>query len=154
LYLSEFVMMRRLCLPSLLLASFALSAGCSKDKNQEVQLPTSPARGIVTYKGKPVANASVGFISLDNKVRAGGRTDGVGSFVLSTYGQQDGAPPGKYRVTVAVSNVKEIEPGVLEPEPEGGFKSPIPTKYANPSTTDILVEITEGGKNDFTIDLK
>ena len=131
-----------------------LLAGCAKDKNENEKLPTKPARGIVTYQNKPVANASVGFVSLDNKVRAGGRTDGVGSFVLSTYGEQDGAPPGKYKVTVAVSLAKEIEPGVLEPEPEGGWKSPIPAKYANPATTDILMEVTEGGSNDFQIVLK
>ena len=106
------------------------------------------------YRDKPVANAAVTFLSLDGKVRASGTTDGVGSFTLSTYGQQDGAPPGKYKVLVAVSTVKEIEPGVLEPEPEGGFKSPIPVKYANPQTTDLLVEVTEKGSNEFTIDLK
>ena len=138
----------------LVLATVVLSIGCSKNKDGREVLPTSTARGIVTYKGKPVGDASVGFVSLDGKVRAHGKTDGVGSFVLSTYGQDDGAPPGKYKVTVAVSGVKEIEPGVLAPEPEGGFKSPIPIKYANPNTTDILVEVTEGGKNDFTIELK
>jgi hypothetical protein len=108
----------------------------------------------VTYQSKPVADASVGFVSIDNKVRGGGRTDGVGSFVLSTYGDKDGIPPGKYKVTVAVSLAKEIEPGVLEPEPEGGWKSPIPIKYANPATTDILVEVKEGTKNEFNIVLK
>ena len=147
-------MTRQPVLFSIFVALLALSAGCSKDKNEREQLPTSPARGIVTHKGKPLGDATVGFISLDNKTRAHGRTDGVGSFVLSTYGQQDGVPPGRYKVTVAVSMVKEIEPGVLAPEPEGGFKSPIPLKYANPATTDILVEVTDGGKNDFTIELK
>lgn len=137
------------------LALFALALGCSKsDPNQVEKKPTSPARGLVTYKGKPVGSATVGFISLDNKVRAGARTDNVGSFVLSTYGADDGAPPGRYKVTVAVSGTVELEPGVLAPEPPGGFKSPIPTKYANPNTTDILVEVTEGGKNDFTIKLE
>jgi len=141
-------------LSPLVIACLVWTAGCSSRANQREQLPTSPARGIVTYKGQPVANASVGFVSLDNKIRASGRTDGVGSFMLSTYGEQDGVPPGKYKVTVAVSLSKEIEPGVLEPEPEGGWKSPIPIKYANPETTSILVEVTEGGKNDFPIDLK
>lgn len=136
-----------------LLAGLAL--GCSKtDPNQQEKKPTSPARGIVTYKGKPLGNATVGFISLDNKVRASGKTDGVGSFMLSTYGNEDGVPPGRYKVTVAVSGTVELEPGVLAPEPPGGFKSPIPTKYASPNTTDILVEVTEGGKNDFTIKLE
>ena len=146
-------MTRRYFAIGLLAAWSTLVVGCAKDKNENEKLPTQPARGIVTYQGKPVANASVGFTSLDNKVRAGGRTDGVGSFVLSTYGDQDGAPPGKYRVTVAVSLTKEIAPEVLEPEPEGGWKSPIPAKYANPATTDILVEVTQGGTNDFTIKL-
>jgi hypothetical protein len=137
-----------------LLLGLLVALGCGGKGTQPEKLPTSPARGIVTYQGKPVANAGVSFVSLDNKIRGAGKTDGVGSFVISTYGQEDGAPPGKYRVTVAVSTVKEIEPGVLEPEPEGGFKSPIPTKYPNPATTDILVEVKEGGKNDFTIELK
>lgn len=147
-------MRRCICGTIFLLAAVAIASGCSKGGKSAEQLPTSTARGIVTYKGKPVGEAGVTFISLDNKVRASGRTDGVGSFVLSTYGQQDGAPPGKYKVVVAVSGTKEIEPGVLAPEPEGGFKSPIPIKYANPTTTDILVEVTEGGKNDFTIKLE
>jgi hypothetical protein len=35
-----------------------------------------------------------------------------------------------------------------------GFKSSVPNKYANPSTTDIVVEVKEEGRNDFTIELK
>jgi hypothetical protein len=137
-----------------LLSTSLVFAGCeSKDSGSE-KLPTEPARGIVKYKGKPVAKASVGFQSLDGKVSAWGKTDGVGSFTLSTYGEEDGIPPGKYRVTVAADNTEEIEPGVLAPEPEEGWKSPIPEKYADPETTDILIEVTQAGPNDFTIELK
>jgi len=130
-------------------------AGCGeKSSSGPEKFDVVPARGVVTYKGKSVPNASVSFQSLDGKVVSSGSTDGVGSFVLSTYGQQDGIPPGKYRVVVSAVNIREIEPGVLEPEPPGGFKSSIPTKYGNPQTTDILVEVTQGGKNDFSIELK
>lgn len=115
---------------------------------------TVPANGIVKYQGKAVPNASVVFQALDGKVASHGTTDGAGSFRLSTYGSEDGAPVGRYKVTVAAGGPKEIEPGVLPDEPPGGFKSPIPTKYANPNTTDILLEVTESGKNDFTIELK
>jgi hypothetical protein len=110
--------------------------------------------GLVKYQGKAVPDASVVFQALDGKVASQGTTDGTGSFRLSTYGAQDGAPPGKYKVTVAAGGPKEIEPGVLPDEPPGGFKSPIPVKYANPNTTDILLEVKTEGKNDFTIELK
>jgi hypothetical protein len=130
-------------------------AGCSQgDARMPEPLSVVPARGVVTYRGQPVRDAAVSFQSLDGKVSASGTTDGVGSFVLSTYGQEDGAPPGRYKVVVAADTAREIEPGVLEPEPEGGWKSPIPVKYANPDTTDVLVEITLGGENNFKIVLK
>jgi hypothetical protein len=133
-----------------------LVVGCGGDQSayqQEVR-PTTAASGFVKYKGEPVAEAAVGFYSIDDKIRSFGVTDGVGSFTLSTYGNKDGIPPGKYRVTVAAATAKEIEPGVLEDEPPGGFKSKIPAKYNNPKTTDILVEVKEGQANEFTIDLK
>jgi hypothetical protein len=91
---------------------------------------------------------------VDGKAASNGSTDGAGLFKLSTYGQQDGAPPGRYKVIVAASGAREVEPGVLAPEPEGGFKSPVPVKYGNPETTDIVVQVKEEGKNDLTIELK
>jgi hypothetical protein len=38
--------------------------------------------------------------------------------------------------------------------PADEFNSPVPTKYANSATTDIVLEVQQDGKNDFTIDLK
>ena len=143
-----------LCIGTLLFGSLAI-LGCGEKTEMGMEKrATQPANGIVTYKGSPLRDASVSFISLDGKIRSHGQTDGVASFILSTYGQQDGVPPGKYKVIVAVNLAKEIEPGVLADEPPGGFKSPIPMKYANPSTTDILVEVKESGKNEFVIELK
>ncbi len=132
------------------------SGGGAGNNTPLEQKKTVPARGVVTFKGKPLDKASVVFMPLEDgkTLPARGNTDGVGSFVLSTYGKDDGAPVGKYRVTVSANFAVEIEPGVLAPEPEGGFKSPIPTKYANPKTTDILVEVKDGDPNDFKIELK
>ncbi|MBA4189766.1 MAG: carboxypeptidase regulatory-like domain-containing protein [Planctomycetaceae bacterium] len=136
------------------LVAFAVLGCGEKDPNPIEKQPTTPAHGTVTYKNAPLNAATVSFLSIDGKVRAHGTTDNAGKFVLSTYGKEDGAPVGKYKVVVATSNVQEIEPGVLAPEPVGGFKSLIPTKYSNPDTTDILLEVTAGGKNEFTIELK
>lgn len=140
-----------------LLAFVALGCGGGeKGNNKPLEVKkTVPARGIVRYQGNPLKDAAVTFVPLDNAtVSARGTTDSVGSFVLTTYSKDDGAPVGKYKVLVSVNLAKEIEPGVLAPEPPGGFKSPIPIKYNNANTTDILLEVKEGDKNDFTIELK
>lgn len=152
-------MSRRLPLlvSAVLLACIALGCG---GKNGEGTKPlevkkTVPARGIVRYQGNPVKDAAVTFLPLDNAtISARGTTDSVGSFILTTYNKDDGAPVGKYKVLISANLAKEIEPGVLAPEPPGGFKSPIPIKYNNANTTDILIEVKEGDKNDFTIELK
>lgn len=136
----------------------ALAMGCGGGGSTEQvtmeKKPTVSAGGQVTYQGKPVKDAAVNFISIDGKTRSSGKTDAAGTFILSTFGAQDGAPPGKYKVIVAVSGVQEIEPGVLAPEPAGGFKSPIPTKYANPATTDLLADVPEAGSTSIMIELK
>lgn len=128
--------------------------GCGGQSQGPPKLKTVPVTGVVTYQGKPVADASISLQHLEGKATSLGKSDASGRFTLSTYGNQDGAPAGKYKVVVAVSTVKEIEPGVLAPEPPGGFKSPIPVRYANPATTDIVVEVNEAGKNELTIALK
>ncbi|MCI0639652.1 MAG: carboxypeptidase-like regulatory domain-containing protein [Gemmataceae bacterium] len=135
------------------LAFLLIGCGGGSHSGPEKQA-TVPTNGILTYRGKAVPNASVVFQALDGKVSAHGLTDGAGTFRLSTYGAQDGIPPGRYKVTVAAGVVKETEPGVLPDEPEGGFKSPVPIKYANPTTTDIVLEVKDQERNEFTIDLK
>ncbi len=134
------------------LAAGCGSAGAPSHKNLE-KSATAPVTGIIKFQGKAVGKAAVSFQSASGTVSPRGVTDASGMFSLSTYGTNDGAPVGIYRVVVAVSGVEEISPGVLAPEPAGGFKSPIPTKYANPTTTDISVEVKEG-PNNLTIDLK
>ncbi|MFO0877743.1 MAG: carboxypeptidase-like regulatory domain-containing protein [Gemmataceae bacterium] len=150
-------MTRKLLVLALSLATGVTLLGCGKGGGNREGMPVSPTvpvTGIVRYQGKPVGSASITLQSLDGKIFARGNSDAAGVFNLSTYKPQDGAPPGKYKVMVAVSTVKEIAPGVLAPEPEGGFKSPIPTKYADFSKSDILVDVKESGKNELLIDLK
>lgn len=138
--------------------ALSLSAiGCSGDTSRLKDLPkepTFPVTGVVKYQGKPVDKASLTFQSADGKITARATSDAAGVFSVSTYGSNDGAPAGIYKVVVAVNMAKEISPGVLAPEPPGGFKSPIPSRYSNPSTSDLSVEVKGSGKNDLQIDLK
>lgn len=118
------------------------------------QQATVAVAGTVRHRGQPIANAALALQSVDGAILARGRTDAAGAFnALSTYGADDGAPPGRYRVMVAVSGTQEIEPGVLAPEPPGGFVSPIPRKYSALDTTDLEVEIGAGGVTDLVIDV-
>lgn len=138
-----------------MLTGVVLAIGCNRGGMPKIEKqPTVPVTGMLTYKSKPVANASVIFMAIDGKVSSYGATDASGTFALSTYGTRDGAPPGRYKVVVAAGGPREVEPGVLEDEPPGGFKSPVPAKYGKSNTTDIVLVVKEEGKNDFTIDLK
>lgn len=129
--------------------------GCSGgDPEGPEKLPTVPAGGTVTYQGNPVANADVSFQHSEGKLTSTGKTDAAGKFSLKSYGADEGAPAGSYTVTVSVSGAQEIEPGVLAPEPPGGFKSPIPAKYGSATTSGLKVEIPAEGSTDLKVELQ
>lgn len=138
-----------------LLASLSLLAGCGSDGPKPPEkLPTVPVTGTITLNGKPLAETSISLHHAEGKVAPRGLSDKSGNFSISTYGNNDGAPAGTYKVTAAKSMVKEISPGVLAPPPPGGFKSDIPAKYENLDSTTIQVEIQANQKNELKIDLK
>lgn len=129
-------------------------SGCgSGDPPGPEKLPLVPAAGRIVYQGQPVANADVAFQHSEGKVTPTGKTDAEGRFTLKSYGEESGAPAGSYTVTVSVSGAQEISPGVLAPEPPGGFKSPIPAKYGSANTSGLKVEIPAEGSTEMTIDL-
>jgi hypothetical protein len=53
-----------------------------------------------------------------------------------------------------VSAVQEIEPGVMAPEPPGGFKSPIPAKFGNVAESGLTLEVPAAGSTDLKLDLR
>lgn len=145
----------KLFLPLTLIVVITAALGCGSDapKGPE-KLSTTPVDGVVTLNGKPAAEVSISLHHSEGKVAPRGISDKDGKFSIATYGKNDGAPAGKYKVTAAKDMTKEISPGVLAPPPPGGFKSDIPTKYESVNTTDISVEIKVGEKNSLKIDLK
>jgi hypothetical protein len=148
-------MTMKLFLPLTLIVVITAALGCGSDapKGPE-KISTTPVDGVVTLNGKPAAEVSISLHHSEGKVAPRGISDKDGKFSIATYGKDDGAPTGKYKVTAAKNMTKEISPGVLAPPPPGGFKSDIPTKYESVNTTDIAVEIKAGEKNSLKIDLK
>jgi hypothetical protein len=109
-----------------------LSLACSSTGPTAPKKPTFPAKGKVLVDGKGVAGAVVTLHPLD---QAGspptpvyGRSDSEGVFVLSTYGKDDGAPAGRYAVTVLLQQGEE---GVTL----------LPLHYADPKKSGLSAEI-------------
>jgi len=87
-------------------ALLAAAAGCSSSAPDIAnQKPVHPVTGQVFVGNQPAAGAFVLFVPVnepqpppDPRPRAEVKADG--SFALSTYGEEDGAPAGEYVVTI------------------------------------------------------
>lgn len=98
-----------------------------------------PVRGSLIWQGKPVANAVVSLFPEDpavpDSVRPRAKTADDGSFEVWTYQPGDGAPAGRYKLTVvreAVDVVRDVV--VVKP-------NDLPGKFSRLETTDLQVEI-------------
>src|SRR5687768_4724922 len=115
--------------------ALALLAGCG-DKSVAGRPPVYPASGQVVYKGQPLEGAFVSFTPTEGKTHgASGRTDAEGRFTLTTFDPGDGAPAGRYRVTVtkakSIVTPDPVDP-VANPPLKVEQKHLIPAKYSAP----------------------
>lgn len=113
---------------------------------------TVAVKGLVTFKGQPMPNLSVGFIPEKGMV-ATGITDAEGKFELSTSDTGDGAIPGMHKVAInfVPAQVPEM-PGF--PGSENNEKSPIPLRYGDTATSGLTATVeTDASKNDFKFEL-
>lgn len=129
------------CRGALLLAAALLAGpGCGSG--------LSPVRGRVVFKGtgQPLTAGLVVFEPLDpaEKVSARGEIREDGTFRLGTRKDDDGAPPGRYRVLLVPP-----EP----PNPDRRPRPPFHRRYEQFHTSPL--EYTVGrGANDFTIEVE
>jgi hypothetical protein len=143
---------------------FSLS-GC----NQSNRPATFPVHGKVTYRGQPVADASVTFITPGASRAATGTTDESGNFQLTTFEHNDGAIAGTHDVTV---KKYEHEPpplpqapasGQLDPAVEARFTADmarwqktarfaVPKKYTDRKTSDLHLKVAPH-ENDLEVKL-
>jgi hypothetical protein len=121
------------------------ASSCGKSKIPEIQgkLPVFPVKGKLLADGKPLVNANLVFhpttpLPKDaSQFLPRGRTNEEGVFTLTTYYENDGAPAGKYRVSVSwrgnQSNLRNEEEAEL-----------MPAAYRNPRITSLRAEVQEG----------
>src|SRR5262245_47011539 len=120
----------------LVLLVLACLAGCGEGK-------TAPVNGRVKLKdGSDVsvlASYSLSFEPDGGKTSAVGEVNPDGSFKLSTFGANDGAVPGKYRVA--------INPPPNPDPDKPPSKSKLPAKYENLNSSGLTAEIKPGPNN-------
>lgn len=110
------------------------TVGCLK--SGETRKPTFAVTGKVFDGAKPIANATVVFHPVgDLGVKPHGKTDANGEFKLTTYDGEDGAPAGRYRVTVE---------RWVTVSADGGPVNTIPAKFAKPDSSGFTAEVNVG----------
>jgi tetratricopeptide (TPR) repeat protein len=107
-------------------------------------VPVYPARGQAFFEGKPIPQALIMFEPLWTKEPKFPRPRAVvkddGSFAVETYGKEDGAPPGEYKVLVQWLLKSQ------EYENEGGGlpRNYLPLRYGQFATSGLKVTIEKG----------
>jgi hypothetical protein len=132
---------------------------------------TVPAEGTVLVDGQPMEGVMVVFNPDDEGGRAAsGRTDAEGHFVLTTEVNGDGALPGSYKISVSKHEnaeddlPKEVDPddeasldaiyGQLDTRKQAKSKNLIAEMYSNYMGSGLTAEVTSGGENNFTFEVK
>ncbi len=131
------------------LLTVSIVGGCGRSKPWETAYP---AVGILTHKGRPVKDAELAFFPVDANVPESvlpkAKTRENGEFDVSTYDNGDGAPAGKYKVTVIHHEI------VIKGESMTAKPNDLPKKFASKETTDLIVEIDRKATKIPPIDLK
>lgn len=115
-----------------------------------------PVSGKVTFRGKPIVDATVVLHPVtkpseeDNFFLPRGNVLSDGSFRLTTYNSHDGAPAGDYKVTFDWTGSHE---GLDEDEIDAR-KQILPRKYTSPDTSEFVVTISEGANKLDTFKLR
>ena len=124
-----------------------------------------PVHGRVMYQSQPVETGRITFHPIDSTGAARDATGTIqdGSYSLSTIGDDDGAFPGSYRVTIVA---KSVESSRLQPIARGGAarhsdvikatrraKDLIPSKYMSPRLSPLTREVkAETNRFDFKLE--
>ncbi len=137
----------------LLLLALTAVSGCGQPPQDVPTVDLHPFSGIINVNGKPADGAMVSLHPLDNSalgvVTPNGITDESGLFFLTTYTNADGAPEGKYKVTVSWCDVV----GGSSSDPDYGPEK-LPRRYQDKDASGLEVEVIASSTETTVLDLK
>ena len=121
--------------------SVLTAVGCQQQPT-ELRVPVAPVAGAVVFDGQPTPGALVVFHPVQGTQSqtppARGTVRDDGTFDLTTYEANDGAPPGEYKVTIEwrrlINDNGDVRTG----------PNVMPERYSRPQTTDLVVRVAEG----------
>jgi hypothetical protein len=122
-----------------------LLGGCGGGDKDQARVV--PAAGKATYKGGPIKKGTIVFVP-EKEGRGANGTVEDGSFTMSTYGEGDGAIPGKYKVGVIVTEEVPTKGG------DTTTKYLIPQKFSDAEQSGLTIEVPAGGSSSLQVDVK
>ena len=113
--------------------ALGLSIGCSSSDEGPV---CYPVHGVVTLDNKPLSEAAVVFHAIEPAAQSASKplayTDSSGRFALTTLRTGDGAPPGKYAITVELRARRMVGEELVR---DG--RNLLPERYIRPETSGL-----------------
>ncbi|MFN0199719.1 MAG: carboxypeptidase regulatory-like domain-containing protein [Planctomycetaceae bacterium] len=133
-----------------LICSIVFALGCTGDAGPALP-ELEPVTGTVTLDGKPLGNADVFFVPVNQGLEAIVKTNAEGVYELEIRGNK-GIAAGDYKVTI----VKRVKPDGSDIDKGGGLgENLLPPKYSEIPTTELKATVPKGGgKIDFPLTLK
>lgn len=143
-------------------AIFALTmlSSCRGGAEGAADRPTcTPVSGILTFRGTPVAGATVTLHPETKGYGAFGISDYTGKFVLTTFKQADGVVPANYKISVrklettttpiAGMDSPDYDPNAVETP----AKDLLPVKYSQFTKSGLSVTVEKTPITDLKLDL-
>ena len=110
--------------------------------------------GEVSYEDILVPEGTVTFYPIGRGRPAIAQIQADGTYVLSTFAKGDGAPLGKYRVTIEARRITNRPPKTENPKPDfkPEFEWLVPQEYSSTESSDLNA-IVEDDHNTIDFDL-
>ena len=130
----------------LVVLSFALSLGCG---DSESRTPVYPVRGTVSVAGRAVAGVHLQFhpVNAEHQIFPRAVTDANGAFELSTYGVNDGVPPGDYVVTASWKQMDGSGDAESHPDEMTSAEGLLDAAFTDPERAELRITVV-AGEND------
>jgi ribosomal protein S27AE len=139
--------------PALIVAALAVWLLIGRGPSR---LSVYKVEGVVLFQGEPASGARVTLFPEFNKKHRyfpSGKVGPDGKFQLTTYAPDDGAPAGRYKVTIVRGQMdmqlfeelsKTKTPEEVRRIAEDMAQDPLYSQYAEPSKSGLTAEITAG----------